>query len=563
MDQRVNRLIQQGDKLFADRRDLDQLMQEIALHFYPSMADITNVRSLGEDFAEHLTTSYPVIARRTLGDSLSAMLRPAALDTGSPGVWFSMRAKEDEGDDTTSREWLEWATGVQRRAMYDPAALFTRATKEGDHQFATFGQAPLSVELNRNRDTLLYRCWHIRDVVWQENAEGRICSVHRKWKPTALQLMASFGDKCSTKVKTIVEKDPHAVVECRHIVMDMEEWLMTDKMAPKMNQPYVSIYVDKDNDHIIEEVGSHSKIYVIPRWMTLPGSQYAYSPAVVSALPDARLIQAMTLTLLEAGEKYADPPMVGTKEAIRSDVQLFAGGFTWLDAEYDERLGAALQPAYDVKGGEGLRYAVDMSEGVKAAIGKAFYLDSLSLPPTDTRDMTAFEVGQRISEWIRRAMPIFEPMEFEYNAALCEATFDIMLREGAFGSPQDMPPALRGTDVQFRFESPLHESADRRKGQKMLEAKAALMEAAELDQTVVPMLNARVALRDALDGIGVPADWTLDDIEMQEAAAKTQERQETQELLAGLGAASESAKNLGAATQSFAAAQAEEPVVGA
>ena len=29
------------------------------------------------------------------------------------------------------------------------------------------------------------------------------------------------------------------------------------------------------------------------------------------ALPDARLIQAMTLTMLDAGERAANPPMVG------------------------------------------------------------------------------------------------------------------------------------------------------------------------------------------------------------------------------------------------------------
>jgi hypothetical protein len=34
--------------------------------------------------------------------------------------------------------------------------------------------------------------------------------------------------------------------------------------------------------------------------------------------------------------------------------------------------------------------------------------------------MTAYEVGQRVQEYIRNALPIFEPMEMEYNAALCD-----------------------------------------------------------------------------------------------------------------------------------------------
>ena len=49
----------------------------------------------------------------------------------------------------------------------------------------------------------------------------------------------------------------------------------------------------------------------------------------MAALPDARLLQAMTYTLLEAGEKTTNPPMVVTKGAVRSDVSIFAGGLTW------------------------------------------------------------------------------------------------------------------------------------------------------------------------------------------------------------------------------------------
>jgi len=66
------------------------------------------------------------------------------------------------------------------------------------------------------------------------------------------------------------------------------------------------------------------------------------------------------------------------------------------------------------------------------------FLNKLSLPPAD-REMTAYETGQRIQEYIRNALPLFEPMEMEYNGALCEDTFEALMRVGAFGSPQDIP----------------------------------------------------------------------------------------------------------------------------
>lgn len=558
MEERIRRLKEDGNKLFSDRKDLESLWQEIALHFYPSMADITNQRSSGEDFADHLTTSLPVMARRTLGDALSSMLRPAALDTTSPGVWFSLRASNEESEDDDAHRWLEYATNIQRRAMYDSNTNFTRATKEGDHMFVTFGQCPLSVELNKNRNGLLYRAWHIRDVVWSEDSEGKIDIIHRKWKPTAAQLVSAFGDRVSGRTKQLIEKTPYQTVECRHVIISADAWEERGIKGQKFRTPWISIWMEVENDHLLEERGSWSRNYVIPRWMTLPGSQYGYSPAVVAALPDARLIQAMTLTLLEAGEKFADPPMIGVQEAIRSDVQLQSGGFTWIDYEYDERLGEALRPAYDVKGGDGLRVAIEISDRVHASISKAFFLDSLSLPPADVKEMTAFEVNQRISEWIRRAMPIFEPMEFEYNGALCEETFDILMREGAFGSIRDMPDSLKGQDVRFRFESPLHESADRRLGQKLLEAKAALIEMTELDRGVVSMLNAKDALRDTLKGVGVPADWIRTDRELEEIAAQQAEKQQMEEAMMQIGGTADIAKNLGTAAREFAQAGAVE-----
>ena len=134
MDQRAKDLTSQGDHLFGQKRPLDVLHQEIAEHFMPEVADFTASRSLGEDFAASLTTSYPVLARRDLGNAVSAMLRPRGQE------WFRMGLAREDREDNRAKRWLEWATGVQKRAMYDRVAQFERATSQGDHFFAAFGQ---------------------------------------------------------------------------------------------------------------------------------------------------------------------------------------------------------------------------------------------------------------------------------------------------------------------------------------------------------------------------------------------------------------------------------------
>lgn len=517
----IKQLKESVDNLFSKRSSFMTLLQEIAENFYPERADFTLRRDVGDEFASNLTTSYPLMCRRELGDQVGVMLRPTAKD------WFYTVPVDSQREDNEAKRWLEWTMGIQRRAMYDRASQFTRATKEADHDFATFGQAVVSVRLNRNADALLYRCWHIRDVVWMENEDGVLSLIARKWKPYARDLLRLFGNKNHPAVESEAKKSPFDEIECLHIICDAD---MYDG-AP-MGKPYWSLYYDVKHDHLLEAIPVYNKEYVIPRWQTVSGSQYAYSPATIAALPDARLIQAMTYTLLEAGEKLTNPPMVATQDAVRSDIAIYPGGVTWIDMDYDERLGEALRPiAQDAKG---MPLGIDMQRDARLLIAQAFYLNKLTLPER-APEMTAYEVGQRIQEYIRGAMPLFEPMEMEYNGGICEATFDLLLRAGAFGGPHLMPKSLRGADIQFKFASPLHDAIEQQKGQKFMEMKALIVEAMEIDQSAIALPDAKVALRDALNGIGVSAQWLRNEVsvkqieEAQQAAIRAKQLLDTAE----------------------------------
>lgn len=542
----VKSLVTQGDHLFSKRGTLMSMWQEIADNFYVERADFTSTRVMGDSFAEHLTTSYPTLVRRDLGNSFGTMMRPTSID------WFHMRVSREEYEDQPAKEWLEWASGLQRRAMYDRRSLFTRASKESDHDMAAFGQSVKTVQLNKNGDGLLYRCWHLRDVVWQENSEGVIDTVHRKWKPTCADLVALFGDKVHTKVKDKIigaNKSPYSEVNVRHIVIPADQY-DGKYLGHNRGAEFVSVFIDVDNNHLLEAVGQSYFMYIIPRWQTVSGSQYAYSPATVAGLPDARLLQAMTRTLLEAGEKAVSPPMIGIEEALRSDVAIYAGGITWADEAYDERLGEVLRPLnQDMRG---VSYGVNLQAGVQEMLGEAFYLSKLTLPQSGP-EMTAYEVGQRVQEYIRQASPIFEPLEDEDNAAVCETTFGLLMRNGAFGSYEDIPQSIRGQEIAFRFESPLHDAIERQKGNKFMEAAGILGQVLPLDPTAPAHLDIKTAFRDVLTSIGMPAKWLNSEDEAKEIIEGQQEQAQTSELVEQIGAGAETAEKVADATQSIEA----------
>ena len=526
------------------------LLQEIAENFYPERADFTLIRNLGQDFAAHLTTSYPLLCRRDLGDQIGQMLRP----TQKP--WFHMVPTDTRIEDNGSRRWLEWAEGTMRRAMYDKKALFEKAMKLGDHDLAAFGQTVLSVELNRFRSALLYRCWHIRDVVWRENQDGEIDFVARKWRVAVADVIAYFPKaKLDPKIHLRYQKNPFDEITIMHIVCSSELW-----SGPANGKPRVSIYYDCEYSNPIEQQPIWGRIYLIPRWATAFGSQYAFSPATVAALPEGRLLQAMTLTVLEAGEKAVNPPLVATKDAVKSDMQQFPGGVTWVDAEYDERLGEALRAMnIDVKG---LPISLEMVKDSRSVLSQCFFLNKLrAFNPATDPDMTAFQAGQIVQEYIRGALPLFSPMEAESNGAVCEETFDILYRNSAFGSPMDLPKPLRNADIDFRFESPLHDAIDAQKGVKFLEFGQIVAQSVQLDPTCAQLPDAPMILRDVAAGIRVPSKWLRTELQVQEAKEVAAAQAQQQQMLDTMQKAADVTSTLGVARKDMAEAGAAAAAV--
>lgn len=533
-------LLARVDHLFGKKKPMLSLWQETAENFYPERADFTYQRKIGREFADNLTTSRPILIRRDLANQVSAMLRPAGQEYA-----HLTTERPDKQLDNASLRWLEEKTAVQFRAMKDIDARFKRATKEADHDFVTFGQAVISCELNLRNTSLLYRNWHLRDMVWCDREDGSIGLRARKWKACARDLLALFPNSVHDKVKKCVTanggKDAYQEFNVYHIVVPADEY---DYTGPAKEREWISLFIDTDNKFVMEERYSLTPYYIIPRWQTVSGSQYAYSPATVAALPDARLLQSITFTLLKAGEKAVDPPMIAVEEAVRSPIDIRAGGMIWVDADYDERLGEVLRPINT--DGRGIPVGLNMQDRLEATLHQAFYLDKLALPQFGP-EMTAYEVSQRLQEYIRQAIPLFEPIEEEYNAQVFNQTFQLLMAVGTFGSPDDIPEMLQGQSVKFRFESPLIEAGDQKLVQTFNVTAQLIAAAAQLDPIAAQLVDVPTALRDALRGGQVPSTWVKGEDVMGALAAEQKQKQQMMEQAAILQQIGEAGKVIGEA----------------
>lgn len=544
-DTRAKELTETGDRMRSKRQPLMSLFQEIAEIFYPIRADFTQTIQLGNNYADGLSDSYPVLARHELGNTFSTLLRPSQVD------WFMPTTGDEDRDNITSvGQGLQYVGSVIKKAMYDPKARFLRATKEGDHDYAAFGQCVISVEESSSLDHLLYRNWHIRDCVWMDDEEGQTNYMDREFKVTARNYVKRWPKSAPPAVRSIAEKMPETEIKVRHLVMPAEDYDMRKKKGRK-KQPFVSIYYDCENHVMLQEGGLPRFSYIVPRWQTISGSQYSYSPATTIAMPDARMLQAVSSLIQEMGEFAVSPPLIATEEAIRSDVNVFANGITWIAESYDESKGEALR-ALDRH--SNFSIGVDMKQDAREMIAQAFSLNKLQLPPAEAGQMTAFEVAKRVEEYIRAALPLFEPVEVEYNMPLVETTYEMLLERGAFDEDR-IPEELRAEDFSFKFISPLREAESRKRVTQFTETIGLIGALGEQGAAQgATLVKIDMALKEAIRGTGAPADWLQTDEEIQADQEQQAAQQQEQMAMNQIQQGSEAAVNLADVTQKLAAA---------
>lgn len=557
MKTRVQELCQIGDQLFTKRFPLLTLWQTFAENFYPLRADMTRVRYISEEFASYLMTGRPVLAHRELSNAINAILRPRNME------WFKASTGIDQVDkDPQAQRWLEQASAAMRRLIYYHKSNFTRATKEGDADFILFGQCCIEPYFNKDMTGINFRSWHLRDCVWTEDSDLNIDSLHRKWTLGARQLYrlaettgGTWKTNLDDKVKTAAEKDAAAEVKCRVIVIPTDEYDSfgkDEKGQPNKrpsNHPYIRITLDEDNQRILEELPQPELGYVIPRWVTIGGfSQYAYSPTAIVALPDARMLQQIYLTLIEVGQKSVDPPLLAAGDVINGSINFYAGGITWMDPDYDERTGEALRPMTIDR--SGIQWGTEFLDRIETVLKEAFYLNVLNLPPLEEGDkMTATEVQARIREYIQRATPLFEPMDLEYNGQLCASTYRMMERIGAFGSPFDRPQALRGRNIEFKFVNPLVQAEGERKLSSFTQVGQLLGAAMQFDNTVLADIDMDTAVRDAFEGTGAPSTWLRPKDQADQIKAQARQQQEATQAANQLGNVAEQGGKAATAVQ--------------
>ncbi len=475
---RVQDLLSRAKQLKTGRGNWESHWQELAELLRTERADFTADQPAGGARAEQVFDSTPQQAARGLAAALDGMLKSRQTQ------WFNIRAEDEDLNEID--EVKQWLRDVDRRlwrAIFDDRAHFADHSFETDQDLVVFGTGILFTEEVPGRG-LNFRAIHLRDALIAENSLGDIDTVFRSFSFSGRQAVQQFGmDRLGAKTREALRSGggakPDARFQFLHVVMPRED---LDPSHPgALGKPFASLWIDVASEHLIGEGGYHEFPYAIPRWETVTGEVYGRSPGML-ALADARTLNAMSRTNLDAGEKVANPPLLAASDGLTSNVRLFPGGINYID--YDA-VPAGRRPLEPLITGGNLPIGLDMENQRRDMIWSAFFRNVLQLPINGTQ-MTATEILERKEEFLRVIGPTFGRLEASYIAPIVKRAFGLMKRAGAFAPP---PEILRGRPISFAFDSPVSQA---RKQIEALAVRGALEQAA-------PFLTLNPAAADLID----------------------------------------------------------------
>lgn len=522
-----------GDQLFIKRDAYNSLFQAQAEIFYPERADFFGDRGEGDERYDGIFTSVPQRMRRDMANNLGAMLRPRGKE------WFKAVARPDSlMEDKAAKTWLERATKTQRNIVYSPKANFTRAMSESDNDYVCFGNAIVRHTYNHEGSGLLFSCAHLKDCAWAENHEGAVDEIHEKMEMTLRQAAMLFGkDNLPKEWREALEKHPEREVKVHRCVAPLEEYEYEKDERPRRDAKFMSIYLACEVDEKDAGLGEgyfNWFPYLVRRWMTVSGEPYGRSPCAGVALADARTLNVAQQALLKSVEWRVDPPKVAAHDAVVGEINLRAGAVTYYDAS---ALGDTNRKVIESLETGDPRFGVELADRLAIEHGRVFFQNLLKLPD---KQMTAYEAGKWIEEYVRSAAPVFEPMEAE-NAQLMDAVFERAFAKGAFGDlidgvPDGMPEVLQGAEVDFEFETPLSQAYRELKVQKATALVVDMTAQAQVAPDSMDNVDWDAVTRGRMEDL--PVDW-LRDAKLVEkmrasraqAQAEEQQKQEAAAML--------------------------------
>jgi|3_EtaG_2_1085321.scaffolds.fasta_scaffold00153_40 hypothetical protein len=525
----IDEIFKRYEGMKRERGVWESHWEEISERCLPRSSLFVGHRTGGDKRTEKLYDATAALALERFASAVESLLTPRG------ARWHTLRATDKTLDaDYDVRLWFDTVEDMLFQQRYSPKANFASQMHEGYISLGAFGTGTLFVGEDKIAG-MHYRAVHLGDIFIAEDEHGKIDTVFREFNVAARQVMRMFPDaNLSADLKKIVEDKPDTRVDILHVVMPRSDRDPTSRRTDQ--RPWLSNYYEVKEKHLLEEGGEEELPYIMSRYVTGPREVYGRSPAML-VLPEIKMINEMSKTVIKAGQKVVDPPLIIADDGVILPVDLTPGGATF--ARLDGRGQAPIQPL--LTGGR-VDIGLEMMDQRRRVINDAFLVTLFQIL-VETPQMTATEVLQRAQEKGALLAPTVGRQQSETLGPLVEREIAILARQGILPPP---PPLLEEAEGEFEIEyvSPLSRALKAEEGVGILRTLEMVQPIAAVDPGVMDNFDTDEITRILSDTNGAPKRILRRIEEVQQMREARQQMNSAQQMIGAAEPASKAALNV-------------------
>jgi len=235
------------------------------------------------------------------------------------------------------------------------------------------------------------------------------------------------------------------------------------------------------------------------------------------ALSDIRSVNELKRLELRAAAKAVDKPLIGSPNAVMSDLHTEPGGYTIV---------RNVREIGELPGGMDIQTVMYKSEDLRNSILTAYSITDIDIPDRKGQNpLTATEVQLRQEQAQMMLGAAVGRIKDELLTPMLERVFGLMLRNGRF---VEMPDELSGANIEISFIGPLAKAQNMQVGMAITRAMEFSMSVSQLTGQPSKVIDFDKAEREAYDIFGTPASVIRSEEEVAQIEAAQQKAQQQQ-----------------------------------
>jgi hypothetical protein len=545
MSDDANSLIQQYQDLWTKQGNFRSLWNVAAQFCMPAWDLFIGEFAEGVNRNTRVFDSTAIIANERFAACMEAMLTPRAQ------VWEKSKPDDEALDDNPAvAKYMDQVDKIRFAARYHPAANFASQTDECYMSLGAFGNNCMFVDEMLGH-SLRYRSIPLPELVWALNHQRMVDTVFRKFKYTAKQAVDHWGAKGNIPpaITRVLSTNPYQEFEFLHCIRpnpDHVPFAYGDK-----GKKFECWYIYLGDKSVLSRGGYRTFPCAIGRYRMAPGESYGRGPAT-TCLPDVRTANEMVKTGLRAGQKAVDPPILLAEESVLNNFNQRSGANNYGMVSAD---GKPLAIPFESKAN--FQLADKLLDSTRQVIRDTF-LNTLFQILVQNPNMTATEALLRAQEKGELIAPAMGRQQSEFLGPMIFREIDILSEANQLPPPpMELVRSKRG--IRIEYTSPLARALRAEEGTAIMNTVSDIAQMANLDKSVLRIMDFHDAVREMAQIRGCPAKLILSEDQVQILMQNDQQQEQATAAAQQAPQVSLGVKNLAQAAQAAASAGGGQP----